>query len=89
MAARESDGTHHEQGDRRPPPARSPRRDQAAHRPDVHRVRFTAIRFRDDEEQAADARAATGGNEVSPTVHIEDAWLANPSWHEVAALAQS
>jgi glutaredoxin len=54
----------------------------------LHRVRFTAVRFRDDEDNAARARAATGGNEISPTVHIDDRWLANPNWREVAAIAR-
>jgi glutaredoxin len=54
----------------------------------LHRVPFTAIRFRDDEANAARARAATGGSEISPTVHIDDRWLANPSWRDVAAIVR-
>jgi glutaredoxin len=53
----------------------------------LHRVPFRSVRFRDDEHGAAQVRAVTNGNEVSPTVLVRDRWLVNPSWREVAEAA--
>lgn len=50
----------------------------------LHRVRFSSVRFGDDEAGDAQVRSVDGGNEISPTVHIDGAWLTNPSWREVA-----
>ena len=54
----------------------------------LHRIPFRSVRFRDDELGAAAVRTATGGYEISPTVHVDDHWLPNPSWREVAAVAR-
>lgn len=51
----------------------------------LHHVPFTSVRFRDDETGAAQVRAVNGGNEVSPTVRVNDQWLTNPHWREVLA----
>jgi mycoredoxin len=50
----------------------------------LHRVPHTAVQFRNDEAGAARVRAANGGEEISPTVRIDDRWLTNPSWRLVA-----
>jgi mycoredoxin len=50
----------------------------------LHGIPFRAVRFRDDEEGAALVRAVNDGNEISPTVRVEDAWLTNPRWRQVA-----
>ena len=55
----------------------------------LHRVPFRSVRFRDDETGAAAVRTTTGGYEISPTVHVHDHWLPNPSWREVAAVARA
>ena len=49
----------------------------------LHRAAFHAVRFRDDEEGAALVRAVNHGNEISPTVRVNDKWLTNPYWREV------
>ncbi|WP_328529568.1 hypothetical protein OG984_29150 [Nocardioides sp. NBC_00368] len=49
----------------------------------LHRVPHRSVRFRDDEDGAARVRAVNEGNEISPTVHVADRWLTNPSWREV------
>ncbi|MGO4599926.1 glutaredoxin domain-containing protein [Terrabacter sp. 2RAF25] len=54
----------------------------------MHRVPFTSIRFRDDEEGAAHVRAVNDGNEISPTVNVNGRWLTNPSWQDVVAARQ-
>lgn len=51
----------------------------------LHRISFTSIQFRDDEDGAARVREVNDGNEISPTVQVNDRWLTNPSWREVAA----
>ena len=53
----------------------------------LHGFPFRAVRFRDDEEGAAQVRAATDGDEISPTVRVGDQWLVNPGWREVAQAA--
>ena len=50
----------------------------------LHRVPHTSVRFRDDEVGASRVREVNGGNEISPTIHINDRWLTNPSWRQVA-----
>jgi mycoredoxin len=50
----------------------------------LHHVPHTSFRFRDGEVGAARVREANGGNEISPTVHVGNRWLTNPSWREVA-----
>lgn len=47
-------------------------------------MRFSSVRFGDDEAGDAQVRSVNGGNEISPTVHVNGAWLTNPSWREVA-----
>ena len=49
----------------------------------LHRVRYTSVRFRDDEAGAAHVREVNNGNEISPTVHVKGRWLTNPSWQDV------
>ena len=49
----------------------------------LHQVPHRSVRFRDDEDGAARVRAASDGNEISPTVHIAGRWLTNPGWREV------
>jgi hypothetical protein len=49
----------------------------------LHRVPHRSVRFRDDEDGAAQVRAVNDGNEISPTVHVAGRWLTNPSWREV------
>jgi len=49
----------------------------------LHRVPHRSVRFRDDEEGAAQVRDVNAGNEISPTVHIAGRWLINPAWREV------
>ena len=49
----------------------------------IRRIPHTSVRFRDDENGAAQVRAVNGGLEVSPTVHVNGQWLTNPGWHEV------
>ena len=53
----------------------------------LHGIPFRSVRFRDDADGAAQVRAATGGNEISPTAHVGDRWLVNPGWREVAKAA--
>ena len=50
----------------------------------LHRVPHTLVRFRDAEAGAARVREVNSGNEISPTVHVDDRWLTNPSWLHVA-----
>ena len=52
----------------------------------LHGIPFRAVRFKDDEEGAAQVRAATD-QEISPTVRVGDQWLVNPRWREVADAA--
>ena len=52
-------------------------------------IPHTSVRFRDDEEGAAQVRAVTGGHELSPTVHVNGQWLANPRWYEVLRASSS
>lgn len=49
----------------------------------LHRVPHRSVRFRDDEDGAAQVRRANGGNEISPTVRVGGRWLTNPSWRDV------
>ncbi|WP_167305877.1 glutaredoxin domain-containing protein [Nocardioides euryhalodurans] len=49
----------------------------------LHGVSHRSVRFRDDEVGAARVREVNDGNEVSPTVLVEDRWLTNPGWREV------
>lgn len=49
----------------------------------LHGIPHRSVRFRDDEEGAAQVRAVNGGNEISPTVHAGGRWLTNPGWREV------
>lgn len=42
-------------------------------------VAFRPVRFRDDETGATAVRAVNGGNEISPTVHVNGIWLTNPT----------
>lgn len=51
----------------------------------LNRIRYVAVRFRDDEAGAERVRAVNDGNEISPTVRVGDTWLTNPPWREVAA----
>jgi glutaredoxin len=53
----------------------------------VRRIPHTSIRFRDDESGAAQVRAANGGLEISPTVHVNGRWLTNPHWRDVQRAA--
>jgi mycoredoxin len=53
----------------------------------VRRIPHTSIRFRDDESGAARVRAANGGLEISPTVHVNGQWLTNPHWRVVRRAA--
>ena len=53
----------------------------------ARRIPHTSVRFRDDEDGAAQVREATGGLELSPTVHVNGQWLANPRWYEVVRAA--
>lgn len=46
-------------------------------------IPYTAIRFRDDEVEAAKVRDVSDGN--SPTVRIGQCYLSNPSLREVRA----
>jgi glutaredoxin len=50
----------------------------------LHGVPHESRRFRDDEEGAAQVRAVNDGNELSPTVRVDERWLSNPRWREVA-----
>ena len=49
----------------------------------LHGAAFHAVRFRDDQEGAAMVRALNHGDEISPTVRVDDTWLINPHWREV------
>ncbi|WP_432477693.1 glutaredoxin family protein [Nocardioides sp. GXQ0305] len=49
----------------------------------MRRIPHTSVRFREDEEGAAQVRAVNGGLEISPTVHVNGRWLTNPRWDEV------
>jgi glutaredoxin len=49
----------------------------------VHRVPHRSVRFRDDEDGAAQVREVNDGNEISPTVHVAGRWLTNPGWRDV------
>lgn len=51
----------------------------------IHRVPFTSVRFRDDEEGAARVRTVNDGNEISPTVYVNGRWLMNPNWRDVVS----
>lgn len=53
----------------------------------IRRIAYRPVRFRDDEEGAAAVRALNGGNEISPTVVVNGAWLTNPRASEVKAAA--
>jgi glutaredoxin len=44
----------------------------------LRRVAFRSVRFRDDEDGAAAVRAVNAGNEISPTVQVNQRWLTNP-----------
>ncbi|HET7734517.1 MAG TPA: hypothetical protein VFK52_00960 [Nocardioidaceae bacterium] len=48
-----------------------------------------SVRFRDDEEGAAQVRGVNGGYEISPTVHVAGRWLSNPGWREVRDAARA
>ncbi len=49
----------------------------------LHRVPHRSVRFRNDEDGAAQVRDLNDGNEISPTVNIAGRWLTNPGWREV------
>jgi glutaredoxin len=55
----------------------------------LHRVPHRSVRFRDDEDGAAQVRAVNDGNEVSPTVRVAQGWLTNPGWRHVRDAAAS
>ena len=49
----------------------------------LHRVPHRSVRFRNDEDGAAQVRDVNDGNEISPTVRVAGRWLTNPGWREV------
>jgi mycoredoxin len=51
-------------------------------------IAFTDINIWRDPAAAAAVRAAAGGNETVPTVHVAGRWLVNPSAAAVQSLAQ-
>lgn len=46
-------------------------------------VPFTSVDIWQDRAQAAVVTAATGGDEIVPTVRVADRFLVNPTVHEV------
>ncbi len=55
----------------------------------LHRMRFSSVRFGDDEAVDVQVRSVNGGNQISPTVHVNGTWLTNPNWREVAKASSS
>ena len=49
----------------------------------LHGVPFRAVRFREDEDGAAQVRAINDGNEISPTACVNGRWLTNPRCGDV------
>jgi mycoredoxin len=49
----------------------------------LSRIPYEAVRFRDDEAAAEQARLHNGGNEVSPTVLVSGQYLTNPTMRQV------
>jgi glutaredoxin len=51
----------------------------------LRRIRYSSVRFGDDEAAAAAVRAITGGDEISPTVLVDGSYLPHPRARDVHA----
>lgn len=56
---------------------------------DEHDVAYRAVDIWADRDQADVVRAATGGDEIVPTVQVGDRFLVNPSIADVLAAANA